>query len=46
MRSRRETIPEADMLIAATALSRDLELETREEHFTRLAGYGLKLKER
>jgi predicted nucleic acid-binding protein len=44
LRSRGETIPEADMIIASTALSKNLELETRDEHFTRLVGYGLKLK--
>lgn len=44
LRSRGETIPEADIIIAATALSKNLELESRDEHFTRLLGYGLKLK--
>jgi len=46
LRSRGETIPEADVIIAATAISRGMELETRDEHFVRLVGYGLKLKGR
>jgi predicted nucleic acid-binding protein len=45
LRSRGETIPEADIIIAATAISKNLELDSRDEHFTRLLGYGLKLKE-
>jgi predicted nucleic acid-binding protein len=44
LRSRGEMIPEADMIIAATAISRDMELETEDQHFTRLLSYGLKLK--
>jgi predicted nucleic acid-binding protein len=44
LRSRGEVIPEADMIIAATAISNGMELETGDEHFTRLVGYGLKLK--
>jgi len=46
LRSRGETIPEADVIIAATAISRGVELKTRDEHFARLVGYGLKLKGR
>ncbi|HUV53646.1 MAG TPA: type II toxin-antitoxin system VapC family toxin [Candidatus Krumholzibacteriaceae bacterium] len=45
LRSKGEMIPEADMIIAATAISKGMELETDDEHFTRLLSYGLKLKE-
>ncbi|MBN2334851.1 type II toxin-antitoxin system VapC family toxin [Candidatus Bathyarchaeota archaeon] len=44
LRSGGELIPEADMIIAATAISRNLELETANGHFSRLLGYGLKLR--
>jgi predicted nucleic acid-binding protein len=44
LRSKGEMIPEADMIIAATAISKGMELWTDDEHFTRLVGYGLKLK--
>ena len=44
LRSKGEMIQEADMIIAATAISKGMELETDDEHFTRLVGYGLKLK--
>lgn len=46
LRSRGELIPEADVIIAATAISKGMELETDDEHFTRLLGHGLKLKKR
>lgn len=36
-------LPDVDLLIAATAISRDLLLKTRDEHFMRLKNYGLKL---
>ncbi len=36
-------IPDADLLIAATAVSYDLTLETRDDHFKRLKLLGLKL---
>jgi predicted nucleic acid-binding protein len=46
LRSRGGLIPEADMIIAATAISKGMELETDDEHFTRLLGHSLKLKKR
>src|SRR5208283_5340773 len=37
-------LPEADLLIAATAIGHDLILETNDAHFQRLKILGLKLK--
>ena len=37
------SIPDADLLIAATAISRNITLKTRDEHFERLRKLGLKL---
>ena len=37
------SIPDADLLIAGTAISRNMPLKTRDEHFQRLEEYGLKL---
>jgi predicted nucleic acid-binding protein len=45
LRSTRELIPEADIIIAATAISKGMELWTDDEHFKRLLSHGLKLKE-
>ncbi len=36
-------LPDADLLIAATAIAHDLTLETKEAHFLRLKPFGLKL---
>ena len=36
-------LPDADLLIAATALAHDLTLETKDTHFARLRSVGLKL---
>jgi len=36
-------IPDTDLLIAATAMSRNMMLKTHDEHFTRLVKFGLKL---
>jgi predicted nucleic acid-binding protein len=36
-------IPDADLLIAATAITYNLALETKDEHFQRLKPLGLKL---
>jgi predicted nucleic acid-binding protein len=36
-------LPDADLLIAATALAHDLTLETKDTHFARLRSLGLKL---
>ncbi len=35
-------LPDADLLIAATAIARGLTLETKDEHFQRLKTLGLK----
>ena len=37
------SLPDADLLIAATAMSRNMTLKTRDEHFERLRELGLKL---
>ena len=37
-------LPDADLLIAATAIGHDLTLETNDSHFLRLKPFGLKLK--
>jgi predicted nucleic acid-binding protein len=37
------SIPDADLLIAATAMSKNMTLKTRDEHFERLEEFGLKL---
>jgi tRNA(fMet)-specific endonuclease VapC len=36
-------LPDADLLIAATAIAQDLTLETKDAHFARLKSLGLKL---
>ena len=36
-------LPDADLLIAATAIAHDLTLETKDTHFLRLKSLGLKL---
>jgi tRNA(fMet)-specific endonuclease VapC len=37
-------LPDADLIIAATAIAHDLTLETKDAHFLRLKALGLKLK--
>jgi tRNA(fMet)-specific endonuclease VapC len=37
-------LPDADLLIAATAMANDLTLETNDNHFHRLKQMGLKIK--
>ena len=37
-------LPDADLIIAATAMAHDLVLETKDAHFLRLKFLGLKLK--
>ena len=37
-------LPDADLLIASTAIAHDLTLETKDVHFQRLKPLGLKLK--
>ena len=39
-----ETIPDADLLIAATAISHNTTLKTEDKHFQRLKNLGLKLE--
>jgi predicted nucleic acid-binding protein len=36
-------VPDADLLIAATAITHNVELKTKDEHFKRLEKLGLKL---
>ena len=43
LRERGETIPDADLIIAATAISRDLHMKTGDKHFERLKADGLQL---
>lgn len=43
LRKEGSTLPDADLLIAATAISRNMTLKTRDEHFQRLRKHGLKL---
>jgi len=38
------SIPDADLLVASTALSRNMTLRTGDEHFKRLGEFGLKLE--
>jgi len=37
------SVPDADLLVAATAISQNIPLKTRDEHFERLSELGLKL---
>jgi predicted nucleic acid-binding protein len=37
-------LPDADLIIAATAIAHDIVLETKDAHFLRLKALGLKLK--
>lgn len=37
-------LPDADLLIAATAIAHDLTLETKDTHFKRLKAFGLRVK--
>ena len=43
LRETGETIPDADLLIAATAIAHDLPLKTGDKHFERLEAFGLKI---
>ena len=36
-------LPDADLLIAATAIAHNLKLETNDDHFQRLEAFGLEL---
>jgi len=44
LRDRGEKIPDADLIIAATAISKNLQLKTGDKHFERLEADGLQLK--
>jgi predicted nucleic acid-binding protein len=37
-------LPDADLIIAATAIAYDLTIETNDSHFERLKNFGLKIK--
>lgn len=43
IRKKGEQLPDADLLIAATAMANGLPLETADDHFRRLEPYGLRL---
>lgn len=43
VRKKGEQLPDADLLIAATAMANALPLETADDHFKRLKPYGLRL---
>ena len=45
LRERGKMVPDADLLIAATAISHDLSLKTGDGHFERLRPLGLKIIE-
>lgn len=42
LREKGETIPDADLLVAATAISSNLHLKTGDKHFERLKPLGLR----
>jgi tRNA(fMet)-specific endonuclease VapC len=44
LREEGNLLPDADLLIASTAIAHDLVLETKDAHFLRLKVLGLKLK--
>jgi tRNA(fMet)-specific endonuclease VapC len=44
LKQRGELLPDADLIIAATAIAYDLEIKTSDIHFHRLEALGLKLK--
>lgn len=43
IKSKGELIPDADLLIAATAISKNLGLKSKDQHFTRLRKLGLEI---
>lgn len=45
LKERAAPIPDADLLVAATAIARNLTLKTRDEHFQRLEELGLRRAE-
>lgn len=45
LRGEGELVPDADILIAATAITHDLGLKSRDKHFEKLRKHGLKLEQ-
>lgn len=45
LKKKNTPLPDADLLIAATAIAHNLTLETNDKHFNRLKKFGLKIKE-
>jgi len=43
LKQKGKLLPDADLLIAATAIAHNLTLEARDEHFQRLKPFGLKI---
>ena len=43
LKKKGESIPDADLLIGATAISRDIPLTTGDHHFQRLKEFGLRI---
>jgi len=41
LREKGEALPDADLIIAATAMTHNVPLKSRDEHFVRLEEYGL-----
>jgi predicted nucleic acid-binding protein len=44
LKKERASLPDANLLVAATAMAHNLPLETRDDHFQRLKPMGLRLK--
>jgi len=44
LKEQRNLLPDADLIIAATAIAHNLVLETNDAHFLRIKALGLKLK--
>jgi predicted nucleic acid-binding protein len=44
LKEKGETIPDANLLIAATAIANNLAITTKDRHFKRLESYGLKVE--
>ncbi|AJB41613.1 MAG: type II toxin-antitoxin system VapC family toxin [Thermofilum sp.] len=44
LRRKGELVPDADLLLAATAIAHDLVLVTKDRHFERLEKYGLRVE--
>ena len=44
LREKGELIPDADLLVASTALAHNLSLKSKDKHFDKLRSFGLKLE--